>query len=145
MATTHVSRSAAIRARVNHPIIDSDGHTLEFEPAFLDYLRQVGGPTVVERYLTHRGKMAETALSPSKARVLTHFGYSAAHWQQLQSDIRRVHLKADVEVMRQTPYGMRYEIRAPLQTPGGRALMIRTIWQVDAGTDFPRLITLFPD
>lgn len=69
MATTHGSKSAAIRARVNHPIIDSDGHTVEFEPAFLDYLRQVGGPTVVERYLTHRGKMAETALSPSQNRL----------------------------------------------------------------------------
>lgn len=69
MATTHRSNSAAIRARVNHPIIDSDGHTVEFEPAFLDYLRQVGGPTVVERYLTHRGKMAETALSPSQNRL----------------------------------------------------------------------------
>lgn len=69
MATTHVSKSAAIRARVNHPIIDSDGHTVECEPAFLDYLRQVGGPTVVERYLTHRGKMAETALPPSQNRL----------------------------------------------------------------------------
>jgi hypothetical protein len=38
MVTTHVSKSAAIRAHVNHPIIDSDGHTVEFEPAFLDYL-----------------------------------------------------------------------------------------------------------
>lgn len=81
----------------------------------------------------------------SKARVLAHFGYSAAHWPQLQSDIRRFHLNADVEVIRQTPYGMRYEIRASLQTPGGRALMIRTVWQVDEGTDFPRLITFFPD
>lgn len=48
MATTHHSKSAAIRARVNHPIIDSDGHTEDFEPAFWDYLRQIGGPTVVE-------------------------------------------------------------------------------------------------
>jgi hypothetical protein len=29
---TH-SKSAAIRARLSHPIIDSDGHTAEFEPA----------------------------------------------------------------------------------------------------------------
>lgn len=69
MATTYHSKSAAIRARVNHPIIDSDGHTVEFEPAFLDYLRQVGGPTVVECYLTHRGKMAETSLPPSQNRL----------------------------------------------------------------------------
>ena len=32
------SRSAAIRARLNHPIVDSDGHVAEFEPAFFDYL-----------------------------------------------------------------------------------------------------------
>jgi hypothetical protein len=39
------SKSAAVRARLNHPVIDSDGHTVEFEPAFLDYLRQTGGVT----------------------------------------------------------------------------------------------------
>src|SRR5215467_2019523 len=43
------SRSAAIRARLNHPIIDSDGHTAEFEPALFDYLREVGGSRAVER------------------------------------------------------------------------------------------------
>jgi len=43
------SKSAAIRARLNHPIIDSDGHTAEFEPALFDYLREVGGSRAVER------------------------------------------------------------------------------------------------
>jgi hypothetical protein len=80
-----------------------------------------------------------------KARVLREFGYNAALWQQLQADIQRFHLYADVDVIRQTAYGTRYEIRAPLHTPGGRGLMVRTIWQIDEGTDFPRLITLFPD
>src|SRR5271170_7822407 len=50
MAThTTESRSAAIRARLNHPIIDSDGHTAEFEPALFDYLRNVAGARVVDR------------------------------------------------------------------------------------------------
>ena len=44
-----VSRSAAIRARLSHPIIDSDGHTAEFEPALFDYLRAVGGSRILER------------------------------------------------------------------------------------------------
>src|SRR5215467_10304941 len=48
--TTTTSPSAAIRARLTHPVIDADGHTIEFVPAFLDYLRQVGGPKIVERY-----------------------------------------------------------------------------------------------
>src|SRR5215204_5301480 len=49
MATTHPSRSAEIRARLPHPIIDSDGHTAEFEPAFFDYLKNVAGGNAVEQ------------------------------------------------------------------------------------------------
>ena len=51
MATTHTSKSRAVRARLNHPVIDSDGHhPAEFEPAVMEYLHKVGGPGIVERY-----------------------------------------------------------------------------------------------
>jgi predicted TIM-barrel fold metal-dependent hydrolase len=46
------TRSADVRARVGHPIIDSDGHVVEFEPALLDYIRDVGGNQILERYKT---------------------------------------------------------------------------------------------
>jgi predicted TIM-barrel fold metal-dependent hydrolase len=54
MTTASPSRSAAVRARLGHPVIDSDGHTVEFEPGFLDVLRTVGGAAVVDRYLGFR-------------------------------------------------------------------------------------------
>src|SRR5881628_4264625 len=44
------SKSAAVRARLDHPVIDGDGHWLEPVPIFLDYLREVAGPSVVERF-----------------------------------------------------------------------------------------------
>ncbi|MGH7840119.1 MAG: amidohydrolase family protein [Candidatus Binataceae bacterium] len=44
------SRSAAVRERLSHPIIDSDGHVAEFEPALFDYLKDVAGPSMVERF-----------------------------------------------------------------------------------------------
>ncbi|HUE81560.1 MAG TPA: amidohydrolase family protein [Pyrinomonadaceae bacterium] len=47
---TQTSKSAEIRARLNHPIIDSDGHMIEFEPAILDYLTAVGGSKLSERF-----------------------------------------------------------------------------------------------
>src|SRR5215813_12828520 len=50
MATTHATKSAAIRAKLSHPIIDSDGHTAEFEPALFDYMRNIGGSKIVERF-----------------------------------------------------------------------------------------------
>ncbi len=39
-----------IHANLSHPVIDSDGHWIEFEPAALDYLHEVGGSQLVERY-----------------------------------------------------------------------------------------------
>jgi predicted TIM-barrel fold metal-dependent hydrolase len=56
MTATQASKSAAVRARLPHPVIDSDGHTVEFEPAVMDCLRHVGGPRMVERYKTERAK-----------------------------------------------------------------------------------------
>ncbi len=52
MAATQTSRSAAVRARLSHPVIDSDGHMIEFEPGFLEYLKKVGGSTLVDRYFS---------------------------------------------------------------------------------------------
>jgi len=36
------SRSAEIRAGLDHPVVDADGHTLEFLPGVLEYLRDEG-------------------------------------------------------------------------------------------------------
>ena len=41
---------ATLQARLTHPVIDGDGHWIEFEPTLLDYLKQVGGSTMVDRY-----------------------------------------------------------------------------------------------
>jgi hypothetical protein len=81
----------------------------------------------------------------TKARLLVRFGYSATAWQRLEADIRLYHVEADIETVRETPYGTRYQIFAALQTPTNESLFVRTVWQVDNGQTFPRLITLVPD
>jgi predicted TIM-barrel fold metal-dependent hydrolase len=48
--TPHVSRSAQIRARLNHPIIDSDGHTIENEAVLIEYIASAAGRKVADRY-----------------------------------------------------------------------------------------------
>lgn len=80
-----------------------------------------------------------------KARLLAEFGYNQEKWELLAEDIRRFHLTADAVETHVTVYGVRYEISAPMRTPNGRSLNVRSIWQIDAGTDIPRLITLVPD
>jgi hypothetical protein len=52
MTKNSPTRSAEIRARIGHPIIDSDGHVVEFEPALLDYIRDTGGTKLLESYKT---------------------------------------------------------------------------------------------
>jgi predicted TIM-barrel fold metal-dependent hydrolase len=71
MATTHAAETARIHARLTHPVIDSDGHWIEFEPAALDYLRQVGGEKIVERYqavANQFGNKKWARLSPEERR-----------------------------------------------------------------------------
>lgn len=60
--TERTSESAAIRARLKHPVIDADGHMLEFEPAFLDYLKEVGGPGILDRYSAFCKRNAENGM-----------------------------------------------------------------------------------
>ncbi len=52
MAETATATQSAqeIRAGLDHPVIDGDGHLVEVGPVFLDYLKDVGGPAIVDRY-----------------------------------------------------------------------------------------------
>ncbi len=50
MSANSKSKSKAIHARLGHPVIDSDGHWREFEPIAMDYLKDVAGPKVVEKW-----------------------------------------------------------------------------------------------
>ncbi len=41
---------ADIRAKLDHPVVDSDGHMMECSFAVLDFVKQVGGPEIAQRY-----------------------------------------------------------------------------------------------
>lgn len=50
MSLRSTSRSAEIRARLGHPVIDGDAHVNELYPAFLDFIDKVGGSEFGRRY-----------------------------------------------------------------------------------------------
>lgn len=52
LTKSQLTRSATIRDRLPHPVIDTDVHTIEFLPTFLEYLDRVGGAAVVDRFVT---------------------------------------------------------------------------------------------
>ncbi len=81
----------------------------------------------------------------SKARFFLAHGYRVDHPDVLRADLLAHGHTYPVAVMRHTPHGMRYTVSGSLMTPDGRTRLVRTVWQVDTGTDFPRLITAHPD
>ena len=65
--------SQDVRAKLNHPVVDADGHMLEFTPIFLDHLNVVGGPDIVERFIARSKENREAmwyALPPEKRAEL---------------------------------------------------------------------------
>ncbi|MGO9603235.1 MAG: amidohydrolase family protein [Candidatus Binataceae bacterium] len=50
--------SRQIRARLGHPVIDSDGHYIEFGPSIIDYIKKVAGPRVAEAFVAPHHRIA---------------------------------------------------------------------------------------
>jgi hypothetical protein len=98
-------------------------------------------PDKLRDYLLNQGHRR----GASKARLLHSLGYRREKWRQLEEDLRRYHLPADVVMTTQTAYGPRYEIVAAIPTPIGRSVSFRSIWQIDTGTDRPKFITMYPE
>ncbi len=50
MSRNHSLAAAQLRARLNHPVIDSDGHWVEFGPQLNDYLKRIGGSKALDGF-----------------------------------------------------------------------------------------------
>lgn len=50
MPNNRGSEAAQLRARLNHPVIDSDGHWVEFGPQLSDYLKRIGGSKALDGF-----------------------------------------------------------------------------------------------
>ena len=96
-------------------------------------------------------KLCQYLLNPdhlrggSKARLLLSMGNTGTHWQKLQSDLRAEHLQSEVIDQADSPWGKRFEVVAPITGPSGDTVLFRSIWQIDLGTNRPRLVTMYPE
>jgi predicted TIM-barrel fold metal-dependent hydrolase len=61
------SRSAAVRERLDHPVIDADGHTIEFGPGVAEKVRELAGDDAARRFLG-AGGFGWYRLSPEQRR-----------------------------------------------------------------------------
>ena len=100
-----------------------------------------------ERAVVEQRKITEYLLSftspngESKARFFTRFGFTVEQWEEFADALLSVGLNNDAVEIEETVHGVKYVIIGFIDTPDGRNPLIRTVWQIDHGTDFPRLVT----
>jgi predicted TIM-barrel fold metal-dependent hydrolase len=59
--------SKEIRARLGHPVIDADGHYIEFGPSIIDYLKNVAGQRVADAFVApHHRISAAIRMTPAE-------------------------------------------------------------------------------
>ena len=76
--------TARVRASIDHPIIDGDGHAVEYLPAIFDLVREVGGAKAVDAF---RGLIAGTCAIRSLSRGdALRFGAFRMSWWGLTVD-----------------------------------------------------------
>lgn len=54
MSQTTASPSVALHDSLDHPIVDGDGHWVEFSAAIRDFVRDIGGPSLADRFANTR-------------------------------------------------------------------------------------------
>ncbi len=57
---------AEIRAKVKHPIVDGDGHWVEYDPVFAEQMRKVGGDKAADGFLASMAATATRCCSASR-------------------------------------------------------------------------------
>lgn len=54
MSKPSPSRSTTLHESLDHPIVDGDGHWVEFSSAIRDFVRDIGGPTLADQFANTR-------------------------------------------------------------------------------------------
>jgi predicted TIM-barrel fold metal-dependent hydrolase len=79
--------SAQIRSRLTHPVIDADGHWIEFAPVFAEQIRKVGGDRAAEGFLSV-GQGTRDALAMSVAERQQRRISQEAFWARPEKNTR---------------------------------------------------------
>jgi predicted TIM-barrel fold metal-dependent hydrolase len=111
-----MTRSAKVREQLDHPVVDADGHWVEFFPVYFEYIAEVGGPADVDKFRTR-------------------FGHRFHTWYEVSPDERRAR-----RLRRPSYWGMPVNVRdrAATSLPG---LFYESLddWGIDLAIVFPTI------
>lgn len=83
-------------------------------------------------------------MGKDKAAWFVAFGCSVRRWRELKAALERHARDNDVATQRDSPHGFYYIVEGALDTPDRRNPVVRSVWLIRFGEDFPRFVTAFP-
>ena len=79
----------------------------------------------------------------NKAKFFLKRGFTIGRWEDF-ADALLVHGKThEVARVREDQHGIRYAVEGEIETPVGCRPYVRSVWQIDWGSEYPRLITAY--
>src|SRR5829696_3465335 len=79
-----------------------------------------------------------------KAAFFLGWGFVAADWEAFDKAVREMISAAPVADRVESDWGTKYVVEWTLTAPNGITPMVRTVWIVDQGATWPRLVTAYP-
>ena len=78
-----------------------------------------------------------------KAEFFRKSGFNENNISLFRQSLLEVANNNEVKKVEKYEYGIKYVVEGLMQRPSGQEFIIRTIWSVDKGKKFPRLITAY--
>ncbi len=103
-----------------------------------------------ERAIVDSGKVTNYLLNAGhpdnggKARFFVGLGFALSDPVRLIGALRAIAVAGDMVQQVDSPHGPLYVVDGPVESPGGKRPIVRTVWIVDTGQDLPRLVTAYP-
>lgn len=97
-------------------------------------------PEKIVRYLL----VSEHPQNQGKVAFFFRFGFTRERWELLAAALAKHVRSHEVEQIIPESGRTKDTVVGPLWMPDGRSPLVRTVWQVDRGTAFPRFITAYP-
>jgi hypothetical protein len=80
----------------------------------------------------------------AKARFYKSVGFTIDNDEELRIELLRIARTFDVVEISADEFGVKYAVEGILIDKQDRGIPLLTVWVIDKGTDFPRLVTAYP-
>ena len=79
-----------------------------------------------------------------KAAFFSGLGFDFENVDEFMEALIQHSVDRDIEKTSNSPFGNKYQLKCEFQTPDSRNPCIITVWIIENGQEFPKLVTAYP-